>query len=159
MGCRRTANAALDAPDGASGAAPGATSRRSPSPKSNASVLGFAILAGTRVVILFVVGCMADAHQSGCFVTAGLTGRVGLIGDVFSRFTGRRGVSDGNLLTSCTSITPITVSLVSVVVGGTLEQPGRGAARDFPTRSHGRYASPDAITQWVATILGFLVTG
>ncbi len=115
-----------------------------------------------QVVILFIVGCMAGLliEEIWMLVTAGLTeSRVGLIWGPFSPLYGTGAVF---LTVICYQLhkhhaNNLVIFLVSVVVGGTLEQlTGWGMQEIFHSESWTYAHLPDAITQWVAwRFLGF----
>ena len=115
-----------------------------------------------QVVILFIVGCMAGLliEEIWMLVTAGLTeSRVGLIWGPFSPLYGTGAVF---LTVICYQLhkhhaNSLVIFLVSVVVGGTLEQlTGWGMQEIFHSESWTYAHLPDAITQWVAwRFLGF----
>ncbi len=115
-----------------------------------------------QVVILFIVGCMAGLliEEIWMLITAGLTeSRVGLIWGPFSPLYGTGAVF---LTVICYQLhkhhaNNLVIFLVSVVVGGTLEQlTGWGMQEIFHSDSWTYAHLPDAITQWVAwRFLGF----
>ena len=115
-----------------------------------------------QVVILFFVGCMAGLliEEIWMLITAGLTeSRVGLIWGPFSPLYGTGAVF---LTVICYQLhkhhaNNLVIFLVSVVVGGTLEQlTGWGMKEIFHSESWTYAHLPDAITQWVAwRFLGF----
>ena len=115
-----------------------------------------------QVVILFIVGCMAGLliEEIWMLITAGLTeSRVGLIWGPFSPLYGTGAVF---LTVICYQLhkhhaNNLVIFLVSVVVGGTLEQlTGWGMQEIFHSESWTYAHLPDAITQWVAwRFLGF----
>ena len=115
-----------------------------------------------QVVILFIVGCMAGLliEEIWMLITAGLTeSRVGLIWGPFSPLYGTGAVF---LTVICYQLhkhhaNNLVIFLVSVVVGGTLEQlTGWGMQEIFHSESWTCAHLPDAITQWVAwRFLGF----
>ena len=115
-----------------------------------------------QVVILFIVGCMAGLliEEIWMLITAGLTeSRVGLIWGPFSPLYGTGAVF---LTVICYQLhkhhaNSLVILLVSVVVGGTLEQlTGWGMQEIFHSESWTYAHLPDAITQWVAwRFLGF----
>ena len=115
-----------------------------------------------QVVILFIVGCMAGLliEEIWMLITAGLTeSRVGLIWGPFSPLYGTGAVF---LTVICYQLhkhhaNNLVIFLVSIVVGGTLEQlTGWGMQEIFHSESWTYAHLPDAITQWVAwRFLGF----
>ena len=160
-------NAASDAPDDASGAAPDTApaapfSKPKPTQAELSAYLDKMHLGWYQVVILFVVGCMAGLliEEIWMLITAGLTeSRVGLIWGPFSPLYGTGAVF---LTVICYQLhkhhaNNLVIFLVSVVVGGTLEQlTGWGMQEIFHSESWTYAHLPDAITQWVAwRFLGF----
>lgn len=115
-----------------------------------------------QIVILFIVGCMAGLliEEIWMLITAGLTeSRVGLIWGPFSPLYGTGAVF---LTVICYQLhkhhaNNLVIFLVSIVVGGTLEQlTGWGMQEIFHSESWTYSHLPDAITQWVAwRFLGF----
>ena len=162
-----TPSAASDAPDGAgdgaTDAAPAAPfSKSKPTQAELSAYLDKMHLGWYQVVILFIVGCMAGLliEEIWMLITAGLTeSRVGLIWGPFSPLYGTGAVF---LTVICYQLhkhhaNKLVIFLVSVVVGGTLEQlTGWGMQEIFHSESWTYAHLPDAITQWVAwRFLGF----
>ena len=158
------------APDGATGVAsdivspaPAALfSKPKPTQAELSAYLDTMHLGWYQVVILFIVGCMAGLliEEIWMLITAGLTeSRVGLIWGPFSPLYGTGAVF---LTVICYQLhkhhaNNLVIFLVSVAVGGTLEQlSGWGMQEIFHSESWTYTHLPDAITQWVAwRFLGF----
>ena len=147
----------------ASSAAPAAPfSKPKPTQTELSAYLDKMHLGWYQVVILFIVGCMAGLliEEIWMLITAGLTeSRVGLIWGPFSPLYGTGAVF---LTVICYQLhkhhaNSLVIFLVSVVVGGTLEQlTGWGMQEIFHSESWTYAHLPDAITQWVAwRFLGF----
>ncbi|MBF0958376.1 MAG: putative ABC transporter permease, partial [Atopobium sp.] len=143
-----------DAPDAAPDAAPAAPfSKPKPTQAELSAYLDKMHLGWYQVVILFIVGCMAGLliEEIWMLITAGLTeSRVGLIWGPFSPLYGTGSVF---LTVICYQLhkhhaNNLVIFLVSVVVGGTLEQlTGWGMQEIFHSESWTYAHLPDAITQ------------
>ena len=153
-------DAAIDVASPAPQAAP--FSKPKPTQAELSTYLDKMHLGWYQVVILFIVGCMAGLliEEIWMLITAGLTeSRVGLIWGPFSPLYGTGAVF---LTVICYQLhkhhaNNLVIFLVSVVVGGTLEQlTGWGMQEIFHSESWTYAHLPDAITQWVAwRFLGF----
>lgn len=153
-------SAATDCESGTVPAAP--FSKQKPTQAELSAYLDKMHLGWYQVVILFIVGCMAGLliEEIWMLITAGLTeSRVGLIWGPFSPLYGTGAVF---LTVICYQLhkhhaNNLVIFLVSVVVGGTLEQlTGWGMQEIFHSESWTYAHLPDAITQWVAwRFLGF----
>ena len=153
-------SAATDCESGTVPAAP--FSKSKPTQAELSTYLDKMHLGWYQVVILFIVGCMAGLliEEIWMLITAGLTeSRVGLIWGPFSPLYGTGAVF---LTVICYQLhkhhaNNLVIFLVSVVVGGTLEQlTGWGMQEIFHSESWTYAHLPDAITQWVAwRFLGF----
>lgn len=137
-------------------------SRAKPTKAEITSYIDEMHLSWYQIVIIFVVGCMAGLllEEIWMLITAGLTeSRVGLIWGPFSPLYGSGAVL---LTVICYQLhkhqaNNLVIFLVSVMVGGSLEQlTGWGMQELFHSQSWTYAELPDAITQWVAwRFLGF----